>query len=243
MRQRLHRLSPDAGFDFPPVELATPEGLLAVGGDLQPGRLLNAYRHGIFPWYSDDQPILWWSPDPRAVLFPDKLRVTRSLRKTLRAGRFTATLDTAFHDVISACAEPRPGSGGTWITPEMIEAYVALHHLGYAHSVEVRHDGQLVGGLYGLALGGTFCGESMFSRATDASKVAFVHLAYQLQRWTFSLIDCQLPTAHLTSLGAEEMPRQEYLHRLEQALTLPERRGVWQLDADLADGSAFRHAA
>ncbi len=241
MGRRLHMLSSDAGLDFPPVAAASPEGLLAVGGDLRPERLLAAYRRGIFPWYSDGQPILWWSPDPRAVLFPEKLEISRSLHKTLRAGKFTVTMDTCFRDVMTACAEPRPKSGGTWITPAMIEAYVKLHELGYAHSVEVRHEGGLVGGLYGLALGGAFCGESMFARATDASKVALVQLARQLARWNFLLVDCQLPTPHLASLGAQEMPRGEFLRVLEQALTLPERRGVWRLDADIATGA--NHAA
>jgi len=237
---------------FPPVELASPEGLLAVGGDLRAERLLEAYRHGIFPWYNPGQPILWWSPDPRAVLFPARLRISRSLHKTLRRKKFSVTLDTAFRDVIEACAEPRctgkykcrgrqdaesdrrrhPG-GGTWITPEMIEAYVLLHERGFAHSVEVRHDGRLVGGLYGVALGGAYFGESMFSRETDASKVGFVHLVKQLQRWGYGLIDCQLPSEHLFSLGAEQIRRRDFLARLEKALADPDRAGRWRFDADL----------
>jgi leucyl/phenylalanyl-tRNA--protein transferase len=221
---------------FPPAELASPEGLLAVGGDLRAERLLEAYRHGIFPWYNPGQPILWWSPDPRAVLFPAKLRVSRSLGKTLRRKRFEVTLDSAFRDVMLHCAEPRddrPGHG-TWITPEMIEAYCVLHQRGLAHSVESWLDGKLVGGLYGVALGSVFFGESMFSRETDASKVAFVQLVRQLELWGFALVDCQLPSAHLSSLGAEEIRRREFLERLEPALQQPGRPGHWRFEADPA---------
>lgn len=223
-------------FRFPPADLASPEGLLAVGGDLRAERLLEAYRHGIFPWYNDDQPILWWSPDPRAVLFPDKLKISRSLRKTIRHNEFTVTLDTRFRDVMQACAGPRPQYplGGTWITPEMLDAYVRLHELGFAHSVETWQDDKLVGGLYGVALGGVFFGESMFSHATDASKVALATLVRQLQAWAFQLIDCQLPTPHLFSLGAEEIRRREFLERLAAGLALPERRGTWCFDPGLA---------
>jgi leucyl/phenylalanyl-tRNA--protein transferase len=230
-------LSPDiSDLRFPPVRLASPEGLLAVGGDLRAERLLEAYRHGIFPWYSAGQPILWWSPDPRAVLFPAELRISRSLRKTLRARKFEVTLDTCFRDVMQACAAPRrPGSeGGTWITPEMLEAYCRLHELGYAHSIEAWHEGALVGGLYGVALGTVFFGESMFTRVTDASKVAFVQLVRQLQHWGFTLIDCQLPSAHLGRLGAREIRRPEFLDRLDQALRRPDRRGHWRFEADAA---------
>jgi leucyl/phenylalanyl-tRNA--protein transferase len=230
-------LSPDASdLRFPPVGLASPEGLLAVGGDLRAERLLEAYRHGVFPWYSAGQPILWWSPDPRAVLFPAELRVSRSLRKTLRARKFEVTLDTRFRDVMQACAAPRRKGieGGTWITPEMLEAYCRLHQLGYAHSVEAWHEGVLVGGLYGVALGTVFFGESMFTRVTDASKVAFVQLVRQLQHWGFTLIDCQLPSAHLDRLGAREIRRPEFLDRLDQALRRPDRRGHWRFEADAA---------
>lgn len=247
-------LKPDStDLRFPPVELASPEGLLAVGGDLGAERLLEAYRHGIFPWYNPDQPILWWSPDPRAVLFPAQLRVSRSLRKTLRHNKIEVTLDMAFRDVMQQCAQPRctgkykcrerqdagsdreqrPGHG-TWITPEMIEAYNVLHERGVAHSVESWRDGKLVGGLYGVALGGVFFGESMFSRETDASKVAFVHLIRQLERWGFMLIDCQLPSAHLSSLGAEEIRRRDFMERLETTLRQPGHPGRWRFEEDPA---------
>ena len=224
-----------ADLRFPPVELASPEGLLAVGGDLRAERLLEAYRHGIFPWYNPGQPILWWSPDPRAVLFPAKLKVARSLRKTLRRKDFDVTLDTAFREVMRQCALPRPGNpaGGTWITPEMIEAYAVLHDRGLAHSVESWREGKLVGGLYGVAMGNAFFGESMFSRETDASKVAFVHLVRQLDRWGYAFIDCQISSAHLFSLGAEEIRRHDFMARLEQALKQPERSGRWRFDPDL----------
>jgi leucyl/phenylalanyl-tRNA--protein transferase len=219
---------------FPPVETSTPEGLVAIGGDLRPERLLAAYRHGIFPWYSDNQPILWWSPDPRTVLFPAKLNVSHSLRKTLRQGKFRVSLDQAFGAVMRACAGPRGNQpSGTWITPEMLDAYVRLHALGYAHSVEAWDDGKLVGGLYGVALGTAFFGESMFSRATDASKVAFVHLVRQLEAWGYTLVDCQVASAHLFSLGAEEIPRADFLARLAAALARPGRPAPWRFDSDL----------
>lgn len=218
--------------DFPPVEQASPEGLLAVGGDLRPERLLEAYRHGIFPWYEEDQPILWWSPDPRAVLFPDKLHVPRSLDKTIRRGHFTLTLDTCFRAVMMECAGPRTQypEGGTWIIPAMIEAYTKLHELGHAHSIETWQEGKLVGGLYGVAIGGAFFGESMFSRTTDASKVALVSLVRQLQAWNFKIFDCQQASPHVMRLGAEEIPRRVFLEHLNAALTLPDRRGCWQFD-------------
>ena len=185
-------LNPYDPTDFPDVSLALrePDGLLAVGGDLRIERLLAAYQRGIFPWYSGDQPILWWSPDPRSVLFPDKLHISRSLRKTLRKQLFTITFDTAFEEVIHACSEPRADGLGTWITDEMQQAYLRLHQSGYAHSVECWLNGKLVGGLYGVAMGKVFFGESMFSRVTDASKIAFVFLVRQLQRWQFEMIDC-----------------------------------------------------
>lgn len=214
---------------FPPVETATPEGLLAVGGDLSVARLLEAYRHGIFPWYNPGQPILWWSPDPRAVLYPDKLKVSRSLRKTLKRGHLCVTFDTDFRAVMLACAAPRahhPG-GGTWITDDMVQAYCALHDQGVAHSVEVWEGRDLAGGLYGVALGGVFFGESMFTRSTDTSKVALVALADRLRRWGYKLIDCQVPSPHLASLGAEEIPRARFLAELETNLNLSGRHGRW----------------
>lgn len=197
------------GQDFPPIEraLAEPNGLLAAGGDLSIERLLKAYSRGIFPWFDDDQPILWWSPDPRAVLFPQDLHISRSLHKTLRSGRFRVTLDQNFDAVIRACSAPRKGAQGTWITEDIIDAYNALHARGFAHSVECWHQNELVGGLYGVALGKLYFGESMFSRMTDASKVAFVHLVRQLEQWGFPLIDCQIMNPHLASLGATLMPR------------------------------------
>ncbi len=218
---------------FPPVDAASPEGLLAVGGDLRPERLLEAYRHGIFPWYEEDQPILWWSPDPRAVLFPDKLHVPRSLDKTIRRGHFTVTLDTCFQEVMIQCAGPRPQypEGGTWITPEMIEAYTRLHELGHAHSIETWQEGNLVGGLYGVAISGAFFGESMFSRATDASKVALVSLIRQLQTWGFQIFDCQQASPHVMRLGAEEIPRRAFIEHLTAAMTIQDRRGRWQFDS------------
>ncbi len=220
---------------FPPVELASPEGLLAIGGDLRSERLLEAYHHGIFPWYSEGQPILWWSPDPRAVLLPGELRIARSLKKVLRKRLFRVTLDTAFADIIEACAAPRPRSpeGGTWITPEMIDAYCRLHEQGYAHSVEAWLGDELAGGLYGVAVGGVFFGESMFSRRSDASKVAFVHLVRQLQAWGFGLVDCQLPSTHLTTLGAVPVRRRDFLRLLDATLALPHRPGPWRLQPDL----------
>jgi leucyl/phenylalanyl-tRNA---protein transferase len=219
---------------FPPVELASPEGLLAVGGDLRPERLLEAYRHGIFPWYNEDQPILWWAPDPRAVLFPDKLHISRSLKRSLRPGHFTVTFDTCFREVMIQCAGPRPQypEGGTWITPTMVEAYTALHELGYGHSVETWQDGTLVGGLYGVAIGGAFFAESMFTRQSDASKVALVSLVRQLQTWGFHLMDCQQSSPHVMALGTEEIPRRDFLDQLAAALTFPGRCGRWEFDRD-----------
>lgn len=218
---------------FPNVEeaLRDPDGLLAVGGDLSVSRLLNAYRHGIFPWYSDEQPILWWSPDPRSVLFPEELAISRSLRKTLKKGRFTITFDNAFADVIQHCASPRADGLGTWITDEMQLAYRDFHNAGHAHSVEAWYDGQLVGGLYGVALGKVFFGESMFARMTDASKVAFVTLVMHLRQWNFKLIDCQVETAHLNSLGARNISRREFTACLDEYCE-PLEPGHWTTNAD-----------
>lgn len=216
---------------FPPAELAEENGLLAVGGDLRPERLILAYRSGIFPWYNEDQPILWHSPDPRTVLLPADLHVGRSLQKTRRRGTFEIRLDTSFREVMMACGETaRPGQDGTWITEAMLDAYVKLHRRGVAHSAEAWQDGALVGGLYGVALGGAFFGESMFARVDDASKVAFVTLVEQLQRWGFDLIDCQVHTHHLERFGAVPWPRSRYLAALERSLALPGRPGPWTLD-------------
>lgn len=225
----------DRNVKFPNVALALkePNGLLAVGGNLTPRRLLTAYMQGIFPWYSQGQPILWWSPDPRAVLFPARVKVSRSLRKEIRNGHFEVTLDRAFRDVIQACAQPRPNSAGTWITPEITEAYCHLHSMGFAHSVEAWHDGKLVGGLYGIALGKVFFGESMFSRVTNASKVAFVHLVRQLQAWGFVLIDCQIQSDHLRSLGSEDLRRAGFIRVLKQHCYVPRERSLWVLDNNL----------
>lgn len=205
--------------DFLDTSLALndPDGLLAIGGNLSAATLLNAYRQGIFPWYSDGQPILWWSPNPRAVLYPERLQLSRSLMKRLRQGRFEITLDHAFAEVIQACAAPRNDGLGTWITAEMQLAYRQMHQLGHAHSVEAWHDGVLVGGLYGIAIGQVFFGESMFSRESDASKVALAHLVAQLKKWQFSLIDCQIGSNHLTHLGAEEIERTAFIDHLKQA--------------------------
>lgn len=208
--------------EFPDIEDALPEpnGLLAVGGDLSPRRLLCAYRRGIFPWFSDGQPILWWSPDPRAILFPNELRVSRTLRKTLRKNSYSITENTAFPAIISACAAPRQGHNGTWITEEMWRAYTRLHKLGYARSIECWWESRLVGGLYGVELGSVFFGESMFSRMPDASKVALVHLCQQGYR----LIDCQLPSAHLASLGATNVSRRTFASLLDKWCNTPRIR-------------------
>lgn len=198
--------------NFPPTyqALTDPNGLLAVGGDLSPNQLLAAYQRGIFPWFDETQPILWWSPSPRLVLKPSELHVSKSMRKLLRRAPFTVTTDTAFEQVIAACAEPRDGQDGTWITEEMQEAYILLHQLGFAHSVEVWDDEHLIGGLYGVALGRVFFGESMFSRASNASKYGFITLIQALQKLDFGLIDCQVHTDHLSSLGAKEVDRQTF---------------------------------
>ncbi|MHB0983218.1 MAG: leucyl/phenylalanyl-tRNA--protein transferase [Thiobacillus sp.] len=277
---------------FPPVETALhePNGLLAMGGDLSPARLLDAYRHGIFPWFNTGDPILWWSPDPRMVLIPGEVRVTRSLAKRLRNSGFQVRVDTAFAEVMRACAAPRPPAGrvsggvppagaaprppagrapargtpegspllysdpsavsggvslagaapregetGTWISPAMVAAYSRLFDAGYAHSVETWHDGRLVGGLYGVAIGRMFYGESMFSREPDASKVALVRLARQLQQWDFGLIDCQMETPHLASLGARTMPRAMFTAQLAELVKLPHLPGPWTLTFNAPD--------
>jgi leucyl/phenylalanyl-tRNA--protein transferase len=217
---------------FPDPALAEPDGLLAVGGDLSPERLVAAYAAGIFPWYDAESPILWWSPDPRMVLLPRELHVARSLRRTLRAGRFEVRADHAFSRVIRRCAEaPRPGQRGTWITGAMVEAYVRLHRLGLAHSVEAWAGGELAGGLYGVSLGGAFFGESMFADRPDASKVAFVTLVEWLRGRGFDLVDAQVETEHLRRFGAREVPRREFMARLARSLRKPTLRGAWDLAA------------
>ncbi len=221
-------------WDFPDPREADAGGLLAVGGDLRAERLLSAYARGIFPWY-DLEPILWFSPDPRWILEPTQIRVSRSLRRSVRGNRFEVTLDTAFDEVIAACSKvPRPGQEGTWITPEMIASYIELHRRGYAHSVEAWRGGQLVGGAYGVSLGRAFFGESMFSLESDASKVAFVGLVRQLQAWRFDFIDCQVHTDHLARFGARACPRERFLERLAAALETPTRVGDWTLEVDPA---------
>ncbi|MBA1265218.1 leucyl/phenylalanyl-tRNA--protein transferase [Stutzerimonas stutzeri] len=209
---------------FPSLDKAMrePNGLLAAGGDLSPERLLAAYRHGCFPWYQEGQPLLWWSPDPRTVLYPEELHISRSLRKTLRQGIFQITFDQAFKAVIEGCAAPRSYANGTWITPAMQDAYLQLHRMGIAHSVEVWQDGHLVGGLYGLAMGQLFFGESMFSRVTDASKAGFVTWVEHLRERDFKLIDCQMPTQHLASLGARTIPRKTFAEALARYLDEPD---------------------
>ena len=216
--------------DFPPTAqaLAEPQGLLAVGGDLSPARLLAAYARGIFPWYAAGQPLLWWSPEPRAVLTPTTVRVTRSLAKRIRNGGFELSFDRAFADVVAQCAAPRPGAASTWITPAMQAAYLTLHRGGYAHSVECWQNGVLVGGLYGVALGQVFCGESMFSRVRDASKVACVELCRLLQAWDYALVDCQLPTPHLAALGARLMLREPFEAALARHVGVPPAADAWQ---------------
>ncbi len=222
---------------FPDVALALrdPDGLLAVGGDLSERRLLAAYRNGIFPWYSGDQPILWWSPDPRSVLFPECLHISKSLKKTLKKAPFHLSMDQAFAQVILACSEPRPGQPGTWITEEMRLAYVRLHQAGHAHSVECWQDNRLVGGLYGIAIGKVFFGESMFSRVSNASKLAFVYLTRQLQQWQFGLIDCQVESAHLNSLGASLIRRSEFIQYLKVFCETRTPQAPWQFDPVLLE--------
>ncbi|MDH5444275.1 MAG: leucyl/phenylalanyl-tRNA--protein transferase [Gammaproteobacteria bacterium] len=218
--------------DFPDVSLALtdPDGLLAVGGDLTVKRLLTAYQRGIFPWFSEDQPILWWSPDPRAVLFPERLKISRSLRKTLRKQVFKVTFDKAFTEVIQACSEPRADQNGTWITDDMQQAYVRLHEAGHAHSVECWQDGQLVGGLYGVSIGKIFFGESMFSRVSDASKLSFVYLVKHLASKGYPMIDCQVYSEHLESLGAINILRSEFVKALDTYCKEPGWDQPWEIE-------------
>ncbi len=227
----------DPEYLFPPVEAACadPDGLLAAGGDLDPKRLLHAYRRGIFPWYEDGQPILWWAPSHRAVLFMHHFRMTRSLRKSIRNKPYTVTFDHAFREVMLGCAAPRRHGIGTWISTEMLDAYCRLHAQNHAHSVEVWHnqDERLIGGLYGVTLGRIFFGESMFSWATDASKIALAYLARHLQAWGYPLIDCQLTSPHIDSLGAELIPRQRFIKMLARCCPMAGNPLPWQVDNSL----------
>lgn len=228
---------------LPPVEaaLSSPSGLLAAGGGLTVPRLLEAYSHGIFPWFNPGEPILWWSPDPRMALIPGEFRISRSLAKTLRNSGYEVHCDTAFEQVMRCCAAPRATQAGTWIGEDMIAAYCELHQSGYAHSVETWAGGKLVGGIYGVSIGRMFYGESMFSRVSNASKIALVHLARQLDRWQFGMIDCQMSTPHLISLGAREIPRDEFIVRLKELIHctptnknfVPGHLTGWQFDRDL----------
>ncbi|MEZ5537824.1 MAG: leucyl/phenylalanyl-tRNA--protein transferase [Thiolinea sp.] len=235
----LHLLNPNQPTEaFPPVDSAwdEPNGLLAVGGDLSVTRLENAYRSGIFPWFGPQEPIYWWSPDPRAVLFPGRIRISRSLRKSIRNKGYTIAFDKNFPEVVRACAAPRSYTAGTWITADMHSAYCRLHEAGLAHSVEVYNpDKQLVGGLYGVVAGGVFCGESMFSREPDTSKIAFVALAYHLLKWGFFLIDCQITNSHLRSMGSEEISRERFRSILQNNPETP-AEADWRIDesADLS---------
>jgi leucyl/phenylalanyl-tRNA---protein transferase len=215
---------------FPPASeaLSEPNGLLAAGGDLEPERLLAAYKQGIFPWYQEGQPILWWSPDPRAVLWPSGLKVSRSLRRSIRKRRFEFRVDTEFERVVAACAEPRRYGGGTWITAEMATAYARLHELGWAHSFEAWVEGRLVGGLYGVGIGGAFFGESMFTRVTDASKVALVHAVEFLSTRGTQVIDCQVASAHTESLGVVDIPRAEFLPLIAKLCAESARPQTWR---------------
>lgn len=214
---------------FPDPRLAPPDGPMALGGDLSVTRLLQAYRQGIFPWFSEGEPILWWCPDPRFVLLPRDIVISHSLQKELKKACWEVTFDTAFEEVIRACARTaRPGQDGTWIVNDMIDAYTRLHAEGYAHSVECWRDGKLAGGLYGVSLGAAFFGESMFHHRPNASKVAFVRLVERLTAWEFQLVDCQQPTEYLASFGATCWPRETFLRALDNAISAPTRRGTWE---------------
>ena len=226
----------DSPTDFPDTKCArtAPNGLLCAGGDLQPGTIVAAYSRGIFPWFSDDQPILWWSPDPRMVLFPSEFKTSKSLAKAVKSRRFETRFDTAFSQVIAGCAAPREPDGGTWIVREIQDAYIRLHQLGIAHSVESWAPGEngdeLIGGLYGVALGRMFFGESMFTRATDASKVALVALVEKLRRDGFEMIDCQQQTRHLASFGARPIPRRDFVQRLTELINLRKSGSHWRVE-------------
>jgi leucyl/phenylalanyl-tRNA--protein transferase len=221
-------------FPSPERALRDPNGLLAIGASLSTARLLEAYRNGIFPWYNDDQPILWWSPDPRSVLYPEELRISRSLAKSVRNRNYRVTFDQNFSQVINCCSAPRSYDHGTWINQHMIDAYCRLHELGYAHSVECWHEGKLVGGLYGVSIGRVYFGESMFSTMTDASKAAFVVLVRHLQRWQYPIIDCQVHSEHLASLGAVTIPRTRFLDFVTQYRDIAEP-APWKLQLGMRD--------
>jgi len=232
-------LHPEA-YTFPPVSMALrdPEGLLAAGGDLTPARIISAYKRGIFPWYNPGEPILWWSPDPRCVIYPNQVHISKSLKKTLRKNDFRVTFDLNFDEVIRSCSGPRQKANGTWISEEIIDAYTRLHRMGIAHSVEVWRDKQLIGGLYGMALGRIFFGESMFSKETDASKIAFSFLCHQLNKWGFALIDCQVHNPHLESMGAIEIPRDTFIDILvEHTEAAPHQGWMFEIDTQHILGS------
>jgi len=218
---------------FPSPEDAAPEGLLAVGGDLSPKRLLLAYQMGVFPWYSEEDPILWWSPDPRLILEPENLKVSKSLKRIITKKEFSVTLDREFEAVIHKCATAKRKDEGTWIVKEMIDAYIELHYQGFAHSVEVWEGEALAGGLYGVSIGKAFFGESMFSERSNASKVALVYLVSTLKTWGFSCIDCQMKTEHLVSMGAHEIPRHDFLKILKKSVEGKTRIGKWALPENL----------
>ena len=223
----------DDPFPLTNKALKQPNGLLAAGADLTPGRLIEAYSLGVFPWFNADEPVLWWSPDPRMVLIPTELKVARSLKKVLRNRTYEVRLDTAFSQVMQGCAQPRNGQSGTWISPMMTDAYTRLHEMGVAHSAETWIDGKLAGGLYGVALGRMFYGESMFTEVTDASKIAFVHMVWQLKRWGFGLIDCQMKTAHLETFGAREIRRSDFMRRVSKLIQYSPAPTHWRFDPDI----------
>lgn len=243
---RLHWLDPrdpNQPFPAPNRAMRDPNGLLAIGGDLSVPRLMRAYSGGIFPWYNPNEPILWWCPDPRAVLAPDDFHVSHSLEKRIRKPDYAVSLDRAFADVLDGCTGSRRGSHGTWLGPDMKRAYLELFAAGHAHSAEVWRDGRLVGGLYGVALGRVFFGESMFSTATDGSKLALYWLCRQLKAWSFELIDCQIASQHLRTLGAAEIPRERFLSRLRTALQHPSRTGTWKYEIEVPDDPQHRSGA
>jgi len=225
----LPQLDADPGAPFPAVNqaLAVPNGLLAWGGDLHSERLLNAYRAGIFPWYTEDQPLLWWSPAPRCVIFPAEVHLSKRTRRRYNSGQYTLTADQDFSGVIRACAQDRGDQAGTWITGGMLDAYCDLHRLGHAHSIEAWQDGKLAGGIYGLAIGSVFFGESMFTRHTDAGKIALIALCKQLEHWSFGMMDCQVANPHLMRMGAREISRQEFEQRLAEGVSEPRPAGPW----------------